>query len=252
MGEETEKKVSLVETIYLLIIVSINSAAKIVADLVVGVPVIGEIVFMFADFFTIIAWAVVLLFFVIKLGAFGAVGIAQTIGGILDMLGIPVGLLGSTILGIYLANHPKVAAVAQLATGKGAASAEGKVAGEAASAEKAAQAGTAGEHAAEGAAGSKATENAASRGAQTTEGAPGKTPESGTSQEKPQVTEEAFGIEKDPLEKMKELMEQPLPPNQTRGENKDDNENRETDINTATAPQNPPQKVEDVRRKEIL
>ncbi|MCR4328760.1 MAG: hypothetical protein NUV53_04630 [Patescibacteria group bacterium] len=228
-----EKKVSLVETIYLLIIVGINSVVKIVADLSFGIPIIGQIFFIFAEFFTVIIWALILFFFVMKLGSFGAVGIAQVIGGILDMLGIPIGLLISTTLGIYLANHPKVTAVAQLATAKGAVSAEGRVAKEAT---------------AEGTAGEKTAKGTTARISQSGT-AEIQTPEAGTVPntplgeenvipQKPSISEESFGIEPEPLEKVRRLMENPLSPE----------ENRDEESQPSSPP---PRMVEDIHKREL-
>lgn len=238
-----EKPIDTVATVILLLVVFANTAVKTFADLTLAIPVVGEIVYPLALLFTIVVWAGIIFYFVMKLGVFGSAGLAMTIGGVLDLFGLPVGLLGGTLLAIYLANHPKVAIVASVTTGAINVANAAVIAAEEAAAIAAAEAATAAakeaaiaaaktgaitaaEEAAEAAA-KEATEEAsiaAAKEAATTEvpesetlrGKPSETPESGapggkpseTPAEKPEVPKEALGEEPTEFEKLQKLLEE--------------------------------------------
>jgi hypothetical protein len=177
------KKFNEAEIVIALLLVTFESVFKFVADIVFAVPVIGQIIFGFSELYTVITSAIILFWFVFKLGTFGYVGIMTVAGGALDFLGIPVGLATGTIAAIFLTNHPKIAKVEELAvgaaavvaTGGAAAAAEGAAAGAGAGAAAAAEAGAAaaevgataaeagglGAAAAEGAAGAESAAGAA-------------------------------------------------------------------------------------------
>jgi len=110
----TQKKFDMVSIVILTLMVGSEAIVKTVADLSLGLPVIGEIVFPLADVYTFLIWGVVIIWFVFKLGAFGTGGLILTVGGVLSMLAIPIGLAAGVAIAVYLANHPKVLATAEV------------------------------------------------------------------------------------------------------------------------------------------
>ena len=217
MEGNEEEKISTVEIIILVLIVSLNSLFKVVADFCNLIPIIGQVIFMLAEAYSVFAWAAVIIYFIIKLGAFGTIGMVITVGGVLDMLGLPVGLAACTLIAIYLANHPEAAAVAQMATGKPGAAAGKEIAGAGVAAEKAgaaaARAETAGAKALSetGMGGERIAqaETAASRAgtAETAEGVEGKISQRPAGEERP-VTEENLGAQEEPIDKLRKLLEE--------------------------------------------
>ncbi len=127
------KRFSTAEEVVAALLVLSEVAVKAIADLSLGIPVIGEIGFAGAELYTVAIYAVFILWFVFKLGGFGTVGMYLTVGGLADAIGIPVGLAFAVGAGMYLTNHPKVKAVAGVVGGfEGGAEAGAAEAGEAA------------------------------------------------------------------------------------------------------------------------
>lgn len=206
----TQKKFDMVSIVILTLLVSSEAILKAAADLSLGIPVLGEIAFPLADVYTFIVWSIVIIWFVFKMGGWGkAKGLYLTIGGLSSLVGIPIGLAGGVAFAVYLANHPKVLAVAEVVaapeaggTGELGAAAE---AGEAAKvATGAEQAGTAAKGAS---ATGEATESAAARG-----GTGGKT-EAGTESGQEEASKPgsnvepgAFGERAEPMEELQQRL----------------------------------------------
>ncbi len=207
---EDEKKFGMVEIILLLMIAFGDDVLGLLAWGMGWVPVLGQAIlfgFWAAD------WLVSVLFlgwFIIKLGSFGAPAIWQAAGSAVKLIGIPSRTL-TTGIGIYLANHPKAAAVATMVTtgGTGAVAAEKELAGQAG--KEAATAGGAevgavkAEAQAERTTARQAEGRSGEKGAgRDRRGGPEAQAEEGEQMEsKPDVSEEYFGME--PLEKVKEV-----------------------------------------------
>lgn len=114
---EEEKKFSLFEIIMIMMIVIAMDLFELFSGLMLLVPFIGELFSLvngFVDFFVI---AIVQFWFIMK----GERGLLVLAGNILEFIpGIDALPLRSitTAIGLYLANHPETAGVAQMATGK--------------------------------------------------------------------------------------------------------------------------------------
>ncbi|MBI4087657.1 MAG: hypothetical protein HY434_02395 [Candidatus Liptonbacteria bacterium] len=243
--EEGGKKFNTVEIVLMIMIALANDALTIIADIGLAIPVIGEILYGFAWLVDGFVWALLMFWYVIKLGVFGGPALVQTISGIASFVGIPGRTIG-VLLGIWLVNHPKAAAVAALATGK-VGGAEKALGEEAASVESATGEITAGEKTATGVkagaaraetevaeagatAGKTAVETAPREITEPTEYAPerkpSEVPEAEKEAKKPEVSKEALGEELTPLEKLQKLFEE-TPREEEKPESEEEEEGEE-------------------------
>ena len=248
MEEGGEKKFDTIEIVFLVMIALFNDAVTICSDLGLAIPILGEVLFGFSWLLDGFVWALIMFWYIMKLGVFGAPALTQVVAGVVDFTGIPSRTIG-VVIGIFLANHPKAMAVAAVATGKFA-SAEKAVAGEVAAGEKAVEAGGA----AKGAAGAteaggavkgvgaaeagaeastvaKAGEGAAEmpKGKPSEElgGKPSEVHEEGKPSEKPKsegASDEALGEEPTPFEKLEKLLEKTPESDKKPDEDEDDEE----------------------------
>lgn len=168
-----EKPFDLTAIVLLIILAVLNDTLIVLADFAFLIPVIGQITFLAMMAASFVIWAIIFLWFTLKLGFAGPIGLIQIGGGILAEIGVPV-RTATVITGIVMANNPKAAKVAKLVTGAAAIAATGgaaavveggAVAGGAAAGAEAVAAGEAAAGAAEGAAGEIATKAAAEAGA---------------------------------------------------------------------------------------
>jgi hypothetical protein len=113
--DEAEKKFQTVDTVLLLMLAVTNDALLIVADLTLPIPVIGVIAVGLIQMVSAAIWAIILFWFIMKLGFAGRIGVLQLAGQAAEMVGLP-GRTATVAIGIWLANHPKVAAVASTAS----------------------------------------------------------------------------------------------------------------------------------------
>lgn len=117
---EEEKKISLVETIFMVMVAGLADIFELVATVATPVPVVGQILLFFKWIVSICTWLILQFWLIMK----GIRGMWFLSGSLLDaianflMLDIPFGKTVSIILTIYLANHPKTAQMAEIATGK--------------------------------------------------------------------------------------------------------------------------------------
>ncbi len=117
---DDQKKISLVETIFMVMVAGLADAFELIATFAEAVPVIGQILLFMKWIVAICVWLILQFWLIMK----GIKGMWFLAGSLLDaianflMLDIPFGKTASIILTIYLANHPKTAKVAQVATGK--------------------------------------------------------------------------------------------------------------------------------------
>lgn len=112
----SEKKFQIVDIVLLVIIALINDALNLASFLLAGIPVLGEISVLGIEIIDFLLWALILFWFIIKMRSFGAPGLLQIGGGIAEMVGIPARTL-TVIVGIIIANHPKLSAAASAASG---------------------------------------------------------------------------------------------------------------------------------------
>lgn len=112
----TVKKFNMIDIVILTLMVGSEAVTKGVADLTLPIPAIGQIGFGLADVYTFLIWGIVIIWFVFKLGLFGTAGLVVTVGGVLSMLAIPVGLAAGVAIAVYLTNNPKVKSVVGLVT----------------------------------------------------------------------------------------------------------------------------------------
>ncbi len=138
---ESGKKFGMAEIILMMMIAFFDDVMGLLAWGMGWVPILGQAI-LFG--YWVLDWLVGVLFlgwFIIKLGVFGAPAIWQAAGAAMKMIGIPTRTITAGI-GIYLANHPKVAAVAVAVEtgGAGAATAEKELAQAGSAAEEAAAA----------------------------------------------------------------------------------------------------------------
>lgn len=94
-----------------------NDLVKVIADLSVAVPVLGEVTY---GLDLLLGWAVsaiTIIWFTIKMRSFGAAGLLQVGAGIAESLGVPASAIAGNI-GMIIGNRPQLAAVAEVAAGK--------------------------------------------------------------------------------------------------------------------------------------
>ena len=103
--EESAKKFNTVEIVLMVMIALANDAVTITADFGLLIPVVGELLYGLAWLFDAFVWALLMFWYIMKLGTFGGPALVQTIAGIAEFIGLPGRTLG-VILGIWLANHP--------------------------------------------------------------------------------------------------------------------------------------------------
>ncbi len=129
--EQEQKKISLPEAIIMIMITGLADLFELVATFVEAVPVVGQILLFMKWFVAIFSWLAIQFWLIMK----GIRGMWFLSGSLLDAVAnflafdIPFGKTVSIILTIYLANHPKVTKVAQVATGKITSAVKTEVAG---------------------------------------------------------------------------------------------------------------------------
>ncbi len=241
MDEHEEKAFSVVAIVLLLMIAFLDDGTTILALLAVAIPVIGQVTFLLDKLFALVAAVVINGWFIFRLRTFGRSGIANVAGGILEEASIPATTI-TTIIAIWMANHPQAAAVVGKVTAGVAATgaldtAEQKIAREAkttaaGAVETEGGAKTAGETEAGGAR-KTGLEGRPSEVSTERKEEPGRPSETGTGEaptegapEKPEVSKEALGEEPEPLEKLRgELLEKaPKPEEKRKGEEEESEE----------------------------
>ena len=118
---EDQKKIQLPEIIIMLMIVGGADGLEVVTDLSAAVPVVGQILLFFNPFVDISVLVTVQFWLIMK----GGIGFNKQatvlVGNLIEFIpGLDILPIRTTtlIIAIYLINHPKVAKVAQVATGK--------------------------------------------------------------------------------------------------------------------------------------
>jgi hypothetical protein len=201
-----QKKFNMLDYIILGLMVSSEAVFKVVADLIIALPALGQIVFGLSDLYTFLIYGIIVIWFVFKMGGFGkANALYFTVGGIFNLFGIPLGLAGGVITAVYLANHPKVLATAEVVAAPeaetageiGAAAEAGEAAEVAASAE---QAGTAAAEAGTASQAGGAEKNLANEQEATGE------ERGGGGKQEPEINPEAFGVQPEPMEELQQQL----------------------------------------------
>ncbi len=123
MEEEQSPKIGLVEIILMNMIVIPADLFELAATFLVAIPVLGQILLVIKWIVAGLAWLIIQFWLIMK----GIKGLWYLSGSLLDGaanflgLDLPFGKTVSLNVTIYLANHPKATAVAQVAgaaTGK--------------------------------------------------------------------------------------------------------------------------------------
>lgn len=114
--EEDEKKFDLVEIVLLIIISLFNDLMLVGVDLAVAVPVVGQVLGGGMELMNALIWGLILFWFIMKMGFAAEIGLIQIAGGVAEFFGIP-GRTATVGIGIWLANHPKAAKVAEVVAG---------------------------------------------------------------------------------------------------------------------------------------
>jgi hypothetical protein len=117
-SQKQEKPFDTVSIVLMLMLAIADDATTIVADLSLAIPIVGVVALGLSKMTEFVVWAILQSWFVLKLHSFGKPGIANLVGGLLSGAGIPATTI-TTIVAIYMANHPKLAAIADVASGKG-------------------------------------------------------------------------------------------------------------------------------------
>lgn len=245
--EKQKKPFDTVAIVLLITIAGVSDISDIATDLIFGVPVIGQVVFLSNSFLiSPLTWAAIQGWFIMKVGLSGRTGlitgVTNLLGGLGNVANFPPGSETiTTIIAIIVANNAsKIAGIAALAGAAGVVGGAGAVAGEAAIAGGGAAAGAAAAETGAGvaAAGTETATAGAKAGATAEKGmavgaeeAGGTaeteamsrkgTPE-GTKTETPEekVSSEELGEEKNPFEKLQELTEKMPDFDKKRGQNK--------------------------------
>jgi len=199
-----EKPFDLTSIVVLLILAITNDALIVFADIAFFIPIIGQISFLVMMAASFVIWGIIFLWFTMKLGFAGPIGLLQIGGGLLAEIGIPA-RTATVLTGIFMANNPKAAKLGKLAgeaalvaatggAGAGVVAAEGAAAGAGAVTAESAAAGV-------GAAAGAAEEAAAGAA----EGAAGKAAGAAAKE----IPETAFGMpEEVEAQKQHELFEE--------------------------------------------
>jgi len=130
---EDQKKIQLPEIIIMLMIVGGADVLEVVTGLLAAVPVVGQILLFFNPFVDIFVLAIIQFWFIMKGGIGFYKQVISLVGNLIEFTpGLDILPIRTTtlIIAIYLINHPKVAKVAQVATGKITSIAKSEVAGE--------------------------------------------------------------------------------------------------------------------------
>jgi hypothetical protein len=140
MNDE-ENVFSLPEVVIMLLFTVPADALNILAILGAIIPVVGQVLLGFSWLVNVGVSALILIWFIMKIGASSGQatkavagqaakrGLGTIIGGgVAKTFGLPI-LTITTLVGVYMANHPKIVAVATTVAGKGAIGALGKEAG---------------------------------------------------------------------------------------------------------------------------
>lgn len=109
-----EKKFELPEIIVLLMLAIVNDILTVVVDFVFAFPIVGQILGVSMEAVNAGIWAAILLWFIMKLGFKGEVGVLQVAGGIAEFVGIPARTF-TVGAGIYLTNNPRAAKLVKVA-----------------------------------------------------------------------------------------------------------------------------------------
>ncbi|MEK9180479.1 MAG: hypothetical protein AAB897_03645 [Patescibacteria group bacterium] len=214
---EGEKKIDLVLGIILMLLALLSDGTDALAAAAFAIPVLGQITYLLNAFLiSPVVWAIIQFSFIMKMGFAGRVGLMNLTGGILNVIGIPGSETLATSIAIWFANHPKAAAVAQVATGK-----VGAAGGKAAAAEKAgavAGGGAVAEKTAAGAAGAARAERGAEAAVEAERGvagaeraavSEGRAAEGAPREPGKGVSEEAMGVKPEEAENLpRKLLEE--------------------------------------------
>jgi hypothetical protein len=111
-----EKKFQAPDIVILVLLAVFNDLLAIIAVIGVAIPVIGIVIGGAFEIVNTCIWGIIMMWFIMKTGSFGAIGLIQTAGGIAQYAGIP-GRTVTTVIGIVMANHPKAAKIAAVAGG---------------------------------------------------------------------------------------------------------------------------------------
>src|SRR3989344_3462012 len=100
-----EKPFDAVAIILLIFVAGTSDSADLVTALILPVPALGQIAY-FANIFLIspLTWATIQLWFIMKIGFSGRVGLLNLAGGIGNMIGIPASETGTVLVAIWFAN----------------------------------------------------------------------------------------------------------------------------------------------------
>lgn len=218
--QKEEKPIDTVSIVLLILISLTSDISDLVTDLIAAVPVVGQIVYLGNSFLiSPITWIIIQGWFIMKVGLSGRKGLITGVSNLLGGLGNIANLPGSetimTTIAIVAANHGEVVGALAGATGGPTAALLAK------HPKIATAAATVGGGPAAGGVVATTTgrETAMDARVATTGGAETETaaaPRPGLAPS--QVSEEAFGVQKEPLEKLKEVMEKIPEPEEKRGE----------------------------------
>jgi hypothetical protein len=110
--DESDKPFKTVDIVPLVMIAVLSDVADLATDLIVAVPVVGQVAYIGNTFLiSPIVWGTIQGWFLWKVG-FGAPGLINVAGGIGNVIGLPGSETASVLIAIYLANHRWAAALA--------------------------------------------------------------------------------------------------------------------------------------------
>lgn len=125
-----EKEFESPEATMMLLITGISDIGDLFGLLVLPIPIIGQVIFFMAKIFSLLVWAVIQLWLIFKGVNRSGSKMSKMVkkpsnlikfifsgGSLLDLGGVPFGQTISLAATIYLANHPKIAGVAESAVG---------------------------------------------------------------------------------------------------------------------------------------
>lgn len=198
---DQEKPFDTVSIVFLLMISALSDVTDLFTDLILPVPIIGQIIFIFNSFvISPIIWAIIQFSFIMKTGA-SKTALIPVIGGLGNIANIPGSETVTTVIAITLANRSALAGIAAAPAAKLAGAAR-----ETAAVTKTAEGAAAAEKGGLAARRTAAAEREELARVQETEEAQAEMPEAAPRKE---VSPEALGEEPEPMEKLqKRLLEE--------------------------------------------
>ncbi len=185
--DEAEKKFELPLAIILLMLTGISDIGDLAADLIFGIPVVGQVVWIGAKIFSLLVWGIIQTVLFFK----GERGLWFFVGSIVDTV-VPFAQTITLAITIFIANTPALATAASIASSITSLSKTSDLAKSTEESGAQSKTSTGGP--------SPGTPQGEQRGDK--EKSKGGVSDTSGKRTKPEISEESFGLQPEPLEKL--------------------------------------------------